>query len=208
MKALIYSAILSCALATPVSSHEMTGSACHALTDDAKRLDCYDRRTGRASEEAETAEEQANTQSGDHWWFSEEESALDSRKDVWLRVTSSNSEPDNIGGLRNAYLWVRCMENRTNLFITFDRYTSDNQNVKYRLDEGAVKKQWMETMNGGDGIGIWSGGRAIPFIKSMLGKDEMVVSYDTYSALVEFKFDISGLNNRIAPLAEACSWRP
>lgn len=54
-------------------------------------------------------------------------------------------------------------------------------------------------MNDGDGIGIYSGGPAIPFIQSMFDKDELVMSYAHYSSLAEFKFDISGLRNRISP---------
>lgn len=100
------------------------------------------------------------------------------------------------------------MENKTNVLIGFDRYTTDDQNVRYRLDDEPVRKQWMTTMRGGDGVGIWSGSRAIPFIKQMFGKDSLVVAYDTYSGPVEFSFNISGLRARIEPLAENCQWTP
>lgn len=63
-------------------------------------------------------------------------------------------------------------------------------------------------MRGGEGIGVWSGSRAIPLIKAMLGKDRLALSYDTYESGVEFTFDISGLASRIAPLAAACGWQP
>lgn len=100
------------------------------------------------------------------------------------------------------------MENKTNVLIGFDRYTTENQNVKYKLDDEPVQKQWMETMRGGDGIGIWSGARAIPFIRKMFGKESLVIAYDTYTGPVEFTFDISGLRARIDALAKGCEWKP
>jgi hypothetical protein len=42
----------------------------------------------------------------------------------------------------------------------------------------------------------------------MYGKERMVVGYDTYSGPVEFTFNIAGVQERIAPLAEACEWKP
>lgn len=191
-------------------------SSCHALSENAARLACYDTRSGFVAPTGET-ETLSNadlptidkeTPQGKQWIYSDETSALNGTKSVWLSVTSENKEPNSIGSPIYATLWVRCMENSTNLLIGFDRYTSDDQSVKYRLDHGSVKSQWMETMRGGDGIGIWSGGRAIPLIKEMFGKSEMVFAYKTYTSGVEFKFDISGLRARIEPLAEACGWTP
>lgn len=197
-------------------------SSCHSMKGSDNRLTCYDLVTGYTSSESDDSVEEvsktAETEpaaelpvvgpSGKQWRYTDEKSALEDRKDVWLSVTSQNTEGNSIGSPIHATLWVRCMENSTNLFIGFDRYTTDDQNVKYKLDEGSIRKQWMETMRGGDGIGVWSGSRAIPFIKKMLGKDKMVVAYNTYTGPVEFVFDISGLSQRIAPLSTACQWKP
>ena len=190
---------------------------CHQMSTDYIRLMCYDSETGYAgvanklaeTEQVTTSEEEPPEEpSGKQWAYSEENSALDNRKDVWLSVISENKEANSIGSPIRATLWVRCMENRTNVLIGFDRYTTDNQSVRYKLDDGPVKKQWMETMRGGGGIGIWSGGRAIPFTRQMFDKERLVIAYDTYTGPVEFTFDISGLRDRIEPLASACEWSP
>jgi len=188
---------------------------CHNLPNNETRLNCYDQETGYKPITAESISSTEPTvgvgtkdPSGKQWQHSSENSALDNRQDVWLRVRSTNTEGNAIGSPIRATLWVRCMENKTNIFIGFDRYTTDNQSVKFKLDEGAIKKQWMEVMRGGDGIGVWSGRRAIPLIKQMFGKEKLVVAYDTYTGPVEFTFDISGLNERIDPLAKACQWKP
>lgn len=190
---------------------------CHNVSSDNARLKCYDEKTEyRKSESSELKAETDGaleslappSQSGSQWRLSSEKSALDSRKDVWLSLISENTEGNSIGAPVRATLWVRCMENKTNFLIGFERYTTDDQNVRFKLDDGPVRKQWMETMRGGDGIGIWSGARAIPFIKSMFGKDRLVISYQTYTGPVEFSFNVSGLGDRIEPLSEACQWKP
>ena len=197
-----------------VSADEKMIEKCHQISTDLERLKCYDKETGynetttEPEEIAEPKPEPSIEPEGKQWRYSEERSALDNRKDVWLSVISDNTEGNSIGSPIRATLWLRCMENTTSVLIGFDRYTSDNQNVRYKFDNESVQKQWMQTMRGGDGIGIWSGSRAIPFIKKMYGKERMVVAYDTYTGPVEFTFNIAGVQERIAPLAEACEWKP
>lgn len=213
--------IFSCAIlfGTAVIAQEKAPSDCHKLTTDYIRLMCYDTVTGYVkppaspSNPAQIEGSQAVTVAeakpkGQQWRLETENSALHNRKDVWLSVSSSNTEGNVIGTPEPATLWLRCMENSTNLLIGFNRYTSDNQNVQFKLDDGPIQDQWMETMRGGEGIGIWSGSRAIPFIKGMFDKEALVLSYDTYEGPVEFTFNISGLREQIEPLASACGWSP
>lgn len=195
-------------------------NSCHSISGPNSRLLCYDQLSSYGGEtdqiENEVSEEVdveevpqvAEAPTGRQWRYSDETSALDNRKDVWLSLQSQNTEGNSIGSPIRATLWLRCMENRTNVLIGFDRYTTENQSVRYRLDDGNVQTQWMETMRGGDGIGIWSGSRAIPFIRGMLDKNEMAIGYDTYTGPVEFVFNISGLRGRINVLADECGWSP
>lgn len=187
------------------------------MSTDYIRLMCYDKETGYSKtkdvkEEKEdiavVAPKPVAKPDGKQWRYTEERSALDNRTDVWLSVLSNNTEGNSIGSPIRATLWLRCMENKTNVIIGFDRYTTDDQNVRYRLDDETIQKQWMEPLRSGDGIGIWSGSRAIPFIKKMYGKERMAIAYDTFSGPVEFTFDISGVRERIEPLAKACEWTP
>ncbi len=200
------------------AANEPQFEECHKMSTGYIRLMCYDKETGYNNKSgttseardkaAEAAPSSPSESAGTHWRYSQEQSALDNRKDVWLSVTSKNTEGNSIGSPIRAILWLRCMQNKTNVLIGFDRYTTDNQNVRYKFDDEAVKKQWMEASRGGDGIGIWSGARAIPFIRQMFGKKRMVIAYNTYSGPVEFTFDISGVRARIEPLAKECEWTP
>lgn len=209
--------ILNLMIAPAASAEESKFENCHEMSTDYIRLMCYDKETGYTKPqknepvqqpEAKIEQKQANVASGAQWRYAEEKSALDARKDVWLSVSSKNTEPNSIGSPIRATLWARCMENKTNLFIGFDSYTTDDQNVRYKIGDGSIKKQWMQTMRGGDGIGIWSGSKAIPFIKNLLDQQILVIAYDTYNGPVEFTFDISGLKARIEPLATECGWVP
>lgn len=204
-------------LPSAVAADEAQFENCHQMSADYIRLICYDKETGYLKKQPDEKQDDevasqepkpATAPEGQHWRLSDEQSALDNRKDVWLSVVSENTEGNSIGSPIRARLWLRCMENKTNVFIGFDRYTSDDQNVRFKFDDDAVQKHWMQTMRGGDGIGIWSGSRAIPFVKKMYGKESMVIAYDTYSGPVEFKFNISGVRARIEPLATACNWSP
>lgn len=190
---------------------------CHLLSTDYIRLMCYDKSTGYtkpASQVSPSADRETPTistiqgQKGKQWVFSTEKSALRDKEDVFLVVGSANMEGNQIGSPERAHLWLACKENTTNVVIGFSRYTADDQTVAYKLDADSVQEQWMEIARGGEGIGLWSGSRAIPFIKQMLNKSTLIVGYDTYSGSVEFTFDISGLSSKIGPLAAACGWEP
>lgn len=185
--------------------NHINSSDCSLIVGERKRLECYDKTAGLSGNMSINDTDRSGTQ----WHYEQSTSELDGRSDVWLSVDSVNRQPNQINRLETAQLWVRCMENSTNLFVTFNDYTSRNQNVRYRLDEGPIKSVWMETMAGGDGIGIWSGKRAIPFARTIFDSQTLVVGYDTYSQnSVEFTFDVAGLRQRIGPLAKSCNWTP
>lgn len=223
MRVFIFSLML-----TPISSLTLAEEGasletCLDIQSDAARLQCYDSVAGFQTDATDstpqfafpknslTTDQEADgpdeTQ-GDQWREAQKESALDGRKDVWLSVKSKNSQPNVVGSPERAILWVRCMENTTNIFVTFERYTSENQNVRYRIDQQPVQSKWMQTMRGGEGIGLWSGSSAIAFARELFNHNDFVVSYDTYTGPVEFEFDISGLRDRISSLARSCQWDP
>lgn len=193
-----------------VRAEEIDPLKCTSIDSDELRLACFDSAfvsTGEAIVAEEGTENIVQSiPDGQQWRIQEETSALDGLRNVWLSVPSSNTEPNSIGSPIRATLWLRCMDNRTNVLIGFDRYTTDDQTVRYKYDDEPIQTQWMEIMRGGDGIGIWSGNRAIPFIRGMIGKGELVLAYSTYQSKVEFTFDVSGLDQRISSLAEACGW--
>ena len=116
--------IVGAAASFDIAAAQERGNACHAIKTDSDRLACYDQQTGFLVSEKEPVKE-AST--GQQWHKSEENSSLDGRTDVWLSVDSKNSQPNQIGSPEKARLWVRCMNNSTNLFITFNDYTRQSK---------------------------------------------------------------------------------
>jgi len=182
-------------------------NSCHGIDEGAARLSCYDEQTGyevTSSPEVTTGIEPA----GEQWSYNQDVSVLDGRTDVWLSVLSSNVQPNQIGRPEPAELWVQCIQNTTSLGITFNDYVSENQSVRYRLGEGQPQSVRMRVAAGGEGLGLWSGGQSIPFVRQMLDEERLVIGYQSYgNSRLEFTFDISGLRERIGPLAEACGWQ-
>jgi type VI secretion system protein VasI len=199
-------------LSVPSLAEESVANECHLIARADHRLACYDKQTGFSPASAlPTAPlpEPASMAPKGAWQFASETSELDGRIDVWLSLRSENMQPNQIGNNEHATLWVRCMGNSTNAFVTFNDYTSDDQNVKYRLDDGKVTSLWMQTMNGGEGLGLWSGSKAISFIKGLYDKNRMVIAYSSYNNHnLEFIFPVTGLRSQIDKLADACGWEP
>ena len=218
MKSLAF-CVLAVSLALPtglLAETKRTLEDCHVMSTGYIRLMCYDEVSGFKAEKAEqTAEKTETTEpqeitkpSGDQWRVSTEKSALTGRTDVFMSISSENREPNNIGTPEAGRLWIRCMDNTTALLITHGIYVSDAHNVRYKLDDGPIQKKWMNTLKGGDGVGLFSGRASIPFIKSMFDKDKMVAVISGYSRSAELVFDISGLRERIDELATSCELKP
>ena len=89
------------------------------------------------------------------------------------------------------------MDNKTNIYIEFDAYINEPQNVLYKIDDKKIRSIYMRTFTSNNGPGIFSGGKAIPFIKSLFDKNEIIFQFRSYrDPSLEFVFDISGLDAR------------
>ena len=85
----------------------------------------------------------------------------------------------------------------------YDRYGD----IEYRVDQ-----EKSHTVNGNAStdnraLGLWSGGKAIPLIKQLLGKSKLTVRMMPYGeSAFTASFNISGLDTVIEPLRQACKW--
>jgi type VI secretion system protein VasI len=56
-------------------------------------------------------------------------------------------------------------------------------------------------------LGLWNGNAAIPFIKKMMEHEKMVIRATPFSdSAVTAEYRISGLEEAIKPLRDACKW--
>ena len=179
---------------------------CVVIDSDLDRLACYDRESGKTP----TAEHSAPA---GKWGVRIQKSDFEDTTDVFMSIASE--DPINCGSIRGpeyAHLYVRCSENTTALYITTQCHLTSSEyndygDVDVRLDSDRSRTISMNASTSNDSLGLWSGGKSIPFIKSMLGKDEMLTRFTPYAeSPVTARFQISGLDEAITPLRESCGW--
>ncbi|RAP39430.1 hypothetical protein BYZ73_20595 [Rhodovulum viride] len=196
-------AIVGVSVAAPTASYGEIGR-CHDIADSSGRLECYDLESGYA------AEPSADASALGQWVVETEVSKIDDSTNVFLTLDSGtftncryDSAPHQIG--------IACRENQTNVWFFFGGcYMSGIQGrgaVTYRLDKDpAATKRFIESSDN-TALGLWSGSSAIPFIKGLLGHEKLFVQAVPVSESgVTAEYDITGLDEAIKPLREACNW--
>ena len=186
------------------SALAQTGESCARLEDGNSRLVCYDSvfRVDRQSP--------AEMPPGD-WQVPITTSRIDDSTNVVLKLSSVNTLPARFGRSGNAHLYVRCMENTTSLYFVWnDHFLSDIQGygeVTFRKDEEPARKQQMQVSTDNKALGLWRGGNAIPFIRSLFGGGNLLVQITPFNeSRMTADFRIAGLEDAITPLREACNW--
>lgn len=176
---------------------------CVQIDNDLDRLACYDDAAGR------TPETRPIEGTGD-WDVTEGVSRLDDSTTIMLTLESaewSNCWPDN----NPHVLFLRCKENTTSAFMTFGGcFMSDLQGhgrVQYRIDREPAGTKSMLSSTDNEALGLWHGRRSIPFIKEMFGRQELFVRAVPFNeSPVTATYNISGIEEAIEPLREACNW--
>lgn len=187
------------------SSSVFAQEQCKTIRDDAARLSCYDIALGVLESETEAVEDNGN------WVVKTDVSPLTDDKNVFLSLRSENEVSGPYGGRDKGAIWLRCMENTTAVLITFnDHFMSDNAGggrVEYRLDDASLTHANFRESNDNKALGLWNGGSAIPFIKRMLSRNQLIVLATPFSdSAITLTFNIAGIDNAISSLRETCNW--
>jgi len=145
------------------------------------------------------------------WIVTEDTSAFDDSRTVVLTIESNETIRGQFGGPGPATMFLRCKENRTVLYLWLnDLFLSDIQGfgvVDYRIDDQKAATARMESSTDNKALGLWDGGKSIPFLKKFMGGHRVVFRATPFNeSPVEFSFDLTGLETAISPLREACSW--
>ncbi|MDP3197647.1 type VI secretion system-associated protein TagO [Tabrizicola sp.] len=164
--------------------------------------------SGDQAQDAPVAEP---TPSKGRWKTTEEKSAFDDSRTVVLSIESNETVRGQFGAPGPAFMYLRCMENTTSAYLWINElFLSDIQGygvVDYRIDDRKASKLRAESSTDNKALGVWSGGKAIPFIKEMLGGGRIAFRATPFNeSPVEFTFDLTGLDAAVAPLREACAW--
>jgi len=174
---------------------------CADISNDQRRLACYDAEY-RPAVEAESVSE---------WTVSEQTSPIDDSKTVVVRTDALEAVLGRFGRDHLPSLIMRCQENRTVMYIHFDQlHMADIQNygsVTMRVDQQQASTRNMQASTNSTSLGLWSGGQSIPVIRSLFDADILTIRATPFSeSPVTVQFPISGLEEAITPLREACNW--
>ena len=192
---------------------------CTTLQDSTERLACYDNIAGfKPSTETTTAvadpvETPTPAAPVSKWHVETETSAITDTATIFLSVKSTGYVQCRPYGQSSGplTLYARCLENTTALLIVGDCQFASGfggyGEVTFRTDKDKAKNLNMQESTDSQSIGLWNGGRAIPAIQSLFGKERLTVRVTPFGmSPIEAVFDIAGLEEASKPLREACSW--
>ncbi|NMG39862.1 hypothetical protein GRZ55_11470 [Chelativorans sp. ZYF759] len=146
-----------------------------------------------------------------HWDVRRGTSQLDDSASVQLALRSNDVHQDRYGRRKPLTLTIICRENRTNAYISFaEHFMSDIQGkgrVDYRVDEKAARHRNFRESNDHSVLGLWGGSASIPWLRELFGGQKLYVRATPFSeSAVSGEFNISGIEEVIQPLREACNW--
>ncbi|WP_107495558.1 type VI secretion system-associated protein TagO [Thalassobius sp. I31.1] len=180
---------------------------CLPIDNELDRLACYDIEAGRSPEVEEIEGFASN------WKVDTETSAFDDSTTVYMSMSSN--EPVRCGRYGTPQpisLYMRCKENTTSVFFGHNscHLTSGHGGygvVEYRIDQENAKDREFSASTDNSTLGLWRGGRSTAFIREFLDNDRLLLRFTPYGqSPVTAEFDISGTDEAIAPLREACGW--
>lgn len=180
-------------------------AACTSISNDLDRLACYDKESGRTP-----AIESVAVDAG-AWLVQEAVSKMTDQKDVYLRVESEEVVNCGWNNGQKIELFLRCSENSTALFFVTNCHMASGHggygDIEYRVDKDKARKVAGEASTDNKALGLWSGGSAIPVIKNIMGKSDMVVRMTPYGeSPFTATFKVRGLDEAIKPLRNECKW--
>jgi type VI secretion system protein VasI len=140
------------------------------------------------------------------WEVETEVSPIDDSTNVYLYLKASEPVAGMFGQDTYPYLTVRCRENDTDLYISWEQFLgSGGTAVLIRFDkEKARETRWGTST---DGKAVFSP-NPIAHIKEMLEHDQLIVRTTPFSeSPVTASFNIRGLASVIGQLQAACHWK-
>ena len=131
---------------------------------------------------------------------------------IRFSVEAENTIPSSfrLGQLRPVFVF-RCQDNRTAAYVDWQRFITtgrinDGHRVRFRIDDRSpVTAQWKMSTNY-EATGLWRG-RAIPFLRELLGAERLIVETVPHGDnVVRANFDSSGIDEAITQISERCGW--
>lgn len=183
--------------------HDM--AVCALKGSDKERLSCYDSLASKLGVSPPSSVKSSKIKNTGKWQISTATSQIDDSKNVNLWVMADDYIKSGYDEVRPK-LFVRCSENKTSAFITWDLYLGlDSTSMLTRLDsENAVTNSWSIST---DNKAVFTKANDVTYVKSLFGHDRLLVQITPYGANpVIAIFSITGLKEAVTPLRKACKW--
>lgn len=144
-----------------------------------------------------------NVSAGSQW---ETEEQQDDELGLYFVVLKTHAVGPN-----KPALVFRCFEDTTvayvNLFGQDETGTYEYDSVTVQLDDGAPKTYSMHAIDDGHALGFWESDSAIPFIQDLFGAQTLSMHITpTEGEAMRIAFNIDNIEEKIAPLRQACGW--
>lgn len=177
--------------------------ACAAIDDDLARLACYDLALGRSPSPDPTPVT--------HWDVRSTKSDFTDQTDVYISTLADG--PVQCTGGNTPFLFVRCLEGETTVFISHGCYAPvDHETgrlvVQLRVDDEPTRTKRLYTATDDKSFGWWDHKGAMSEIRdTLLDHDTWVVRFSPYRDVPQIaRFNISGLREVMKSTEPSCDW--
>lgn len=186
-----------------------TGAELKAMTDgelEALRWQteaCLAALTGQEPPAKEAARPQGR------WRAETSKSEFTDRMNAWAWVDAREAvRIKHYGDMVRPRLYIRCHDNTTALFVDFAGFiTTREARVRYRIGNEQARTATWRMSTDYKMAGLWRGGQAIPFIKTLFGQDRFLIETVPHGeGPVTVEFDIGGIENAAATIRHHCGW--
>ncbi len=194
------------------------GAACATIDDSLARLVCFDKAFPRSYSSPAAAAPPNDAKAddfatapaaveepGQDWSVDLSKSSMDDSPVVFALLLPEKVSGSGIGSADMALI-LRCSENTTSVILNTSMFmTEDNVPVTIRIGDGAAKKSSWALSTTNKSVGLWSGGQAIPFIKSLPDNTRLVVRIEERNR-IDAEFQLGEVGKAAAQVADACHW--
>jgi len=141
------------------------------------------------------------------WHTSSETSPIDDSTNVFLSLASEDTIEGQFGGTVRPQLYVRCKEKKTELYVSWDVYLGiDETQVLHRLDDRPARTSTWNIST--DNKATFCGGSDLAFVRELIKHEKLLLRVTPYGEKpVMANFALTGLENAVLPLQEACGWK-
>ena len=103
-------------------------------------------------------------------------------------------------------LYIRCQDKQMDVFVNFAAYIgSSNNTISYKIGSDAFKSERWAISDGGTALFYPANDQE--FAQSLFNKTSFAVEVQSYSnGKMTGIFDVSGVENAITPVRQACGW--